>query len=94
MKETEIFRSIDKFATPLLIIIYIIYCSSSQTQHSISKDLPQIIITYLAHFFSTLDMPLVSRKANFCKTKQSKQEMLESSVLWLVLPDSLDVALY
>lgn len=92
MRETEIFRSIDEFAAPFIIIIYVIYCLSSQTQHSFSKDLPHIITTFLAHFFSSLDMLLVSRKANFCKTKQSKQEVLESSVLWLVLADYLDVA--
>lgn len=91
MRETESFRSIDEFAAPFLLIIYIIYCLSSQTQHSFSKDLPQIVTILLAHYFSTLDR-LVSRKANFYKTKQSKQEMLESPVLWLVIADYLDVA--
>lgn len=43
MRETEILRSIDEFAATLLSI-YINYCWNPQTQHSFSKDLPQIII--------------------------------------------------
>lgn len=70
MRETEIFRSINEFAATLLI--YINNCWSPQTQHSFSKDLLQIIIRLLAHFFSTLGILLLTSKANFCKTKQSK----------------------
>lgn len=71
MRETEFFRSIDEFAATLLIIIYINYCWNTQTQHSFGKDLPQIIIRFLAHFFSTLGTLWVSSKANVCKTKRS-----------------------
>lgn len=72
MRESEIFRSIEEFAATLLLIIYINYCWSPWTQQSFSKNILQVFITLLAHFFFILATLLVSHNANFCKTKQSK----------------------